>query len=94
MRLLSVSDAGAVEEIAALTSSTAVTVTVPVVAGPVPVASAVCNTVTLIAAFVSKSVPSKVSVTVAVLPLPLTPVIVVPVGAPLSVKSPVTKVPV
>ena len=87
LRLDSVSEAGTVPDITALTSSTAVTVTLPVVAGPVPVASAVWRTVTLSDASASKSVPSNASVSVACVSLSRnTPLIVVPVGAPRSVK--------
>ena len=90
-RLLSVNDAGTVAEIAAETSSTAVTVTEPVVAGPVPVASAVCRTVTLSDASMSKSGPTNASVSVACVALSrTTEAMLVPVGAPTSVKLPAT----
>ena len=87
LRLVSVSDAGFVPVIAAL-SSTVVTVTVPVVTDPVTGENAACKTVTLSDAFVSKSVPSNASVKVACVPVSrATLLIVVPAGAPLSVKS-------
>ena len=92
-RLLSSSAAGVVAPMAAVTGSTiAATVTVSVVAGP-PVTSAEVSTVTLILASLSKSLRSKARVSVATVSLVrTTAVMVVPTGAPMSVKSPVTRI--
>ena len=94
LRLPSSSDAGLVELMAATASKKAVTVTVPVVSGPVvSAARPLWRTVTLMLASESKSVPSKARVNVAWVALSLvTDEIVVPVGAPLSRKSVVSRV--
>ena len=93
LRLVSLREAGTVPEMTAVTGSTiAVTVTVPVVAGP-PAVKAPVSTVTLIEASTSKSVPSKARVSVAwVSEFRSTAEIVVPAGAPPRVKSPMTMV--
>src|SRR6185295_4417777 len=93
-RFVSLNDAGLVDAITAAASSTAVTATVPVVAGPVPVSNAAWSTVTDSVVFASKSVPSKASVSVAlVAEFRTTLAIVVPVGAVASEKFPAASEP-